>query len=302
MRKFIRTSALGAIVLAFALVAAACSSGGGTIEIGSFGFAESQILGEIYAQALEAEGYDVNHQSGLGSRESVVQPAMESGELNFVPEYLGSSLEVGFGGTPTSDPDATRTALLAAAAGKDLTVLDYAPAEDKNGYVVTSETASTFGLANVSDLAAVSADLIFGGPSECDIRPRCLEGLYSVYGIPEFADVKELDTGGPLTKTALGGGEIDVAMLFTSDGSIFANGWVLLNDDQGLQPAENIIPLVSQELIDDQGDEFVNLVNSITARISQAELTEMNRQVGFDGESVEDVAAAFLQRNGFIGG
>jgi osmoprotectant transport system substrate-binding protein len=167
---------------------------------------------------------------------------------------------------------------------------------------VTADTAAMYNLSQVSDLAAVSSQLIFGGPSECDIRPRCLEGLYSVYGLPAFADFKALDAGGSLTKTALSGGEIDVALLFSSDGSIAANGWVLLADDQGLQPAENIIPLVSQEIVDDHGDDFVDLINSVSAKISQAELTAMNKQVGFDGESAQDVAEAFLKRYGFIDG
>lgn len=303
-----RIRVLGATVVALALLAAACggddASGGDTpkegptITIGSFGFAESEILGEIYKQALENAGYDVVHQALLGSREAVVNPGLESGQLDFVPEYVGSALEVTFGTSPTADTAATRQALEEAYAEEGFAVLEATPAQDKNGIVVRADTAEEYGLTTISDLEPVAGELVFGGPPECEQRPRCLLGLQETYGL-DFAEFKALDTGGPLTVTALEGGEIDVALLFSSDGVIEAQGFVLLDDDRGLQPAENIVPVVRQSIVDAYGSEFVDLVNDVSAEISQEELISLNRLVGFEGETATAAAAGWLEENGF---
>lgn len=306
MRKTHRTRVLGAVLVAFALIAAACGSGddaakqdGPTITIGSFGFSESEIIGEIYRLALENDGYKVDHKAKLGSREAVVNPALRSGEINFVPEYIGSGLEVTFGETPSADADETREALDNAWSAENFSVLDYTPAEDKDAIVVTGATAEKFGLSKVSDLASVAGELVFGGPPECPDRPRCLIGLSDVYGLT-FAEFRALDVGGPLTVIALKGEEIDVALLFSSDGVIEAEGFVLLVDDKGLQPAENIAPIVADTILDAYGDSFKDLINKVSAALTQSGLTELNKLVGYDGEDPTDMARKWLQDNGLI--
>ncbi len=242
-----RSGVLGAIVLALAVLAAACGSGedavtdGPTITIGSANFSENALVAEIYAQVLEDKGYSVERNLNVGARD-VYGAALESGELDLVPEYVGSAL-VFKGGTPTADSEATAQALRDAWAANGIAVLDPAPAQDKNGIVVRQDTADELGLSKVSDLAA-HPDLIFGGPPECPEREFCLIGLTDVYGL-SFAEFKPLDVGGALTVAALEGDEIQVALLFTSDGVISAKGFVLLEDDQGLQPAENLTPVTS---------------------------------------------------------
>ena len=132
MRKLFRNSVVGATFVMLALVLSACGSGddgpkdGTTIEIASFGFGESEILGEIYKQALEADGYTVNHQVQVGPRE-VLKPALESGEVHFVPEYVGSALEAGFGIEPSADADETRDKLIEAYEPAGIAVLELAP-------------------------------------------------------------------------------------------------------------------------------------------------------------------------------
>lgn len=300
--RMTRSRAIGAILTAFAILAAACSgSGGGApITVSSFDFGESVILAEIYAQTLEANDYPVERRLRLGSRE-IVKPALENGDIDLVPEYVGSALEVGFGEEPSSDGEATRLKLAAAFEPLGVSVLALAPAQDKNGIVVTADTAAQYGLTKISDLAGVSQDLVFGGPPECPDRPRCLKGLQDVYGL-QFADFKPLDVGGPLTVAALEGGEIDVALLFTTDGVIAAKGFVLLDDDKGLQPAENIVPVVRTDVIDEYGNDIVALLNGVSANITTEKLTEMNRQVGFDGADPEVVAHDFLVSEGLIEG
>ena len=295
-----RSGVLGAILVALALLAAACGSGedsgtreGPTITIGSANFSENALVAEIYAQVLETDGYTVARNLNIGNRE-VYTAALESGDLSLVPEYLGSALS-NQGGTPTADSAATAQALRDAWVGSGLAVLDPSPAEDKNGIVVRQDTADTLGLSKVSDLAA-HTDLVFGGPPECPEREFCLIGLTEIYGL-SFADFKPLDVGGALTVAALEGDEIQVGLLFTSDGVIAAKGFVLLEDDKGLQPAENLTPVIRQDIIDAYGDDIVKTLNDMSAALTTAELSEMNRQIGIDGDDPETVAADWIADN-----
>lgn len=304
MRIF-RNRAIGAVLLAVALVAAACSSGddsgtidGSTIVIGSANFGESQLVAEMYAQILEDRGFTVERKFNTGSRE-IYAAALESGEINLVPEYVGSALSF-LGGTPTADVEQTTSDLRTAWEANGVTVLDPAPAQDKNGFVVTADTASELGLSTVSDLAKGNGELVLGGPPECPEREFCLIGLETVYGL-SFAEFKPLDVGGALTVTALKGGEIDVGLLFTTDGVITAEGFVLLDDDQGLQPAENLIPAVLETIAEEFGSDMADPLNELSAALTTEDLTLMNQKVGYDGEDLVAVATAWLEENGLIG-
>ena len=302
MRKLFRSRVVGATFAMLALVLSACGSGddgpkdGTAIEIASFGFGESEILGEIYKQALEADGYTVNHQVQVGPRE-VLKPALESGEVHFVPEYVGSALEAGFGIEPSADADETRDKLIEAYEPAGIAVLDLAPAEDKNTFVVTKALADELGLSKVSDLSKVD-DLVLGGPPECPERPRCQLGLESVYGL-EIAEFKALDAGGSLTVAALNGGEIDAGLFFTT--YLFIDEFLALEDDEGLQPAENIVPVVSREILDEYGSSLEDLINDVSAKITTEALIEMNERF-FAPEDADAIALDFLVENGFIDG
>ncbi|MGB9358716.1 MAG: ABC transporter substrate-binding protein [Acidimicrobiia bacterium] len=305
MRKPLRRTIAGAALVAFALVAAACGSGGDgeakdgpTIKIGSANFSESALVAEIYAQTLEAEGYQVERKLNTGNRE-IYAPALESGELDLIPEYIGSILTY-LGGTASSNSDETYAALQAAWEPAGIQVLDYAPAQDKNGFAVTQATADSLGLAKVSDLAAVNGTLVLGGPPECPEREFCLKGLESVYGL-EFAEFKPLDAGGPITVAALEGDEIQVGLMFTSDGTILAKGFVLLEDDKALQPSENLAPAVRSEIIDAYGDDFATALNAASLKLTTTELVSLNKLVGIDGEDPETVVADWLNAVGITG-
>jgi len=305
MRISFRSRVVGAALIALALIVSACGdddgSGGDTkegptITVGSTNFGEQLILGEIYAQVLAANGYTVETQFNLGSRE-VVYPALTSGEIDLLAEYTGSLLTFK-GGTPSTDSDQTAADMQAAIAGDGLTALAYSPAQDKNGIVVTAETAASLGLTMVSDLAAHAGELTFGGPPECPERPLCLLGLQDVYGL-DFAGFIPLDVGGPLTVAALEGGEIDVALLFTSDGVIAAKGFVLLEDDMNLQPAENVVPVLRNEMVEAYGSELTDLLDAVSAKITTAELSELNKRYGIDAVDADVLAREWLEANGF---
>jgi osmoprotectant transport system substrate-binding protein len=252
-------------------------------------------VAEIYAQALESEGYQVERKLNIGSRE-IYAPALEAGELDLIPEYIGTMLTY-LGGTASPDSAETHAALQAAWESKGIEVLDFAPAQDKNGFVVTRATAESLSLAKVSDLAAHNGTLVLGGPPECPEREFCLQGLESVYGL-SFAEFRPLDVGGPITVAALEGDEIQVGLMFTSDGTIVAKDFVLLEDDKGLQPAENLAPAVRSEIIEAYGDKFAETLQKVSAQLTTAELTAMNKLVGIDGVDPETAATDWLKAVG----
>ncbi|MEO8631800.1 MAG: ABC transporter substrate-binding protein [Chloroflexota bacterium] len=302
MKRAIRI-AIPFIVAAF--VASACGSAGtsgGTkpaITIGSTNFSEQLVLGELYSQILEANGYTVTRKFNLGNRE-IVFPALQSGQIDMEADYLATLLAfVDKTATGSTDPKATAASLQKALTPKGLTVLDYAPAVDQNGFVVTKATADKYKLAKLSDLAPIANQLVLGGPPECPNREFCAPGLKNKYGIT-FKEFKPLDVGGPLTVTALVGGQIDVGLLFTSDSTIAVRGFVLLEDDKQLQLSDNVAPVVRNEYLTRAGDDFKKTINSIAPKLTTAELTAMNKLVEIDKKDPKDVAKEWLKKQGLI--
>lgn len=269
------------------------------VRIGSTNFGEQILLGELYGQILEANGYRVERRFNLGNRE-IVYPAFESGQIDMYPEYLATLLAFVTKSTDkASDPAAAHRQLLEAFRGKGLSVLDYAQAVDTNAFVVLKETAEKHKLTKMSDLTPVASQLVLGAPPECPQRPFCLPGLEKTYNL-KFKDFKPLDAGGPLTVAALEGKQIDVALLFSTDAVISAKGFVLLQDDKGLQAADNVAPVVREDLLNRAPSDFRQLINGVSAKLTTANLTDMNKQVGLDRKEPKDVAAAFLRAEGLL--
>jgi osmoprotectant transport system substrate-binding protein len=296
-----------AALVAVAVVASACGGAGSggakpDVIVGSTNFYEQITLGELYSQILEANGYKVTRRFNLGNRE-IVEPALESGQIDLDAEYLATLLAFldkdGKVAKPTTDPKETQIGLQKVLDPKGLTVLDYAQATDQNGFVVTKDTATSKNLKKLSDLVPVAPTMTLGGPPECPTRAFCALGLKNVYGIT-FKDFKPLDTGGPLTITALEGKQIDVGLLFTSDPSIVAKNFVLLEDDKHLQLADNIAPVVRNALLQKDDGTLKRLLNSISGKLTQAELNDMNKQVAVDKADSKVVAAAWLKKQNLI--
>lgn len=306
MRSF-RSSVLGAILLASGLVIGACGSGGdgdqatgggdakGRLTVGSDAFPEAQIVGEMYAQVLENAGYEVERQLDIKSRE-VRLPAMYKGEVDVAPEYMASLLSVLNPNIKAStDPATVSRQLEPVVAEKGLALLEYSRAVDVNAFVVTPDTASENNLDAVSDLKPVAGDMTLGGPPECPKRPYCIPGLKKVYGV-EFREFKPLSYG-PATVAALEGGEIDVALLFSTDPLVSDRGLVVLEDDKNLQAADYITPLVGKEYA---SGEVAELLNEVSATLTTENVTDLNRQVAIDQEDPADVARAFLEEKGLL--
>lgn len=268
---------------------------GDAVTVGSFAFAENETLAEIYAQALERRGRRVRRALRLASRE-VVEPALEQGRLDLVPEYVGTALTFLRQGSPSpADGAQAYEQLRSALADRRLRALAPAPAEDKNGVVVTRGTADRLGLRTVSDLAPVAPTLVFGGPPECPERPLCLPGLRRVYGL-SFKQYRPLDASGPRTVAALQGGEIDVALLFTTDPHL-GDDVVLLDDDRHLQPAENVVPVLRADVADRHGPALSALIDSVSAQLHTDDLIALNRRVEVDHASSRSAAAEWLDRH-----
>jgi osmoprotectant transport system substrate-binding protein len=296
-------------LLVAALVASACGGGGTggaakpTVKVGSTNFYEQGILGELYAQILENSGYTVERKFNLGNRE-IVQPALESGQIDVDAEYLATLLSfVDKSAKASTDPKETGKLLQAALSPKKLTVLDFAAATDQNGFVVTKDTATKYSLKKLSDISGGGAQgqLVLGGPPECPSpqRPFCKPGLEQTYGI-KFKDFKPLDVGGPLTVAALEGKQIDIGVLFTSDPTIVAKSFVLLEDDKQLQLSDNIAAVVRDDLLAKDDGTIKRLLNSISAKLSQDELNGMNKLVAVDKKDPKDVAKDWLKKQGLI--
>jgi len=317
----VRRTGIAAVAVGFALTLSACSSdanssadtptpvettveGSGPITIGSFNFGESRILANIYSQVLQAAGFEPTIKE-LTNRE-VVEPALEDGEVQVVPEYIGTLTE--FLNAKANGPDAAAVSSddvnatlaagqkLANAAG--ITLLVPSAAADQNAFAVTRAFSEENGITTLSDLAEYSKNnkVVLGGPAECPTRDFCQPGLEDVYGL-KVGDFVSLDAGGPLTKTALNQGKIDVGLIFSSDGAIDANDYVVLEDDKSLQNSDNIVAAVNTAALTPALEKALNDVN---AALTTSDLVSLNKQVDIDRGDPATVAAAWLKSKGLV--
>jgi osmoprotectant transport system substrate-binding protein len=305
MRGF-RWLALGASML---VLLSACSTGGSskpTVKIGSDGFYEAKLVAEIYAQALEANGYTVDRTGiGIGTRD-VSAAALESGQIDLKPEYIGSGLAFYQPGAQTGDPAANAAALQTILTGKGggITVLNYSPAADQNAFVVTQATASTYSLSTMSDVAAVQDQLKLGLAKDCPTNPVCGQALKDAYGI-DISKATLLSACDTPMVQALLGGTIDLGELCSTQPDIAANNWVRLIDDKSTQPADNLAPLVRDDYLSKLGsdkDAFEKILNDVSAKLTTDDLTQLNKQVAIDNQDISAVASGWLQANGFVQG
>ena len=311
MRPF-RMLALGASML---VLLSACSTGGGgstptaaptaakpTIKIGSDGFYESKLMAEIYGQALEHNGYTVDRTGiGIGTRK-VSAPALESGQFDLKPEYIGSGLAYYDATKTTGDPAANAAALQTILTGKGggITVLDYSPAADQNAFVVTAATAGGKHLATMSDLTAVATTLKFGVATDCATNPVCAAAIKTAYGV-DLSGALPLSACDQPMVDAIKAGTVDVGELCSTQPDIAQNGWVVLTDDKHTQPADNIAPLVRNDyLAKVDKTSFSKILNDISARMNTADLTKLNAEFVFDKKDIASIAKEWLTTNGFV--
>jgi osmoprotectant transport system substrate-binding protein len=300
-----RTRRTLAALAAVALVATACGNGdndgngeatdipdGPTIDVSSFNFPESEILGEIYAQALEDAGYPVDRTLNLGARE-LIYPDLIDGEISLVPEYLGSALVVWFDQEPPEDVDSGITALRDAFEPEGVSVLEPAPAENNQAFVVTSAFADEHGLSSIADLAD-AGDITFAGPPECEGRDTCYQGLVDLYGLDNvsFESIQE----GAARLAALDAGDVEMILLFSTDAPLAGDELVVLEDTEGMLPPENITPVIRTEVLDAYGADLQDLLERVTAALTTDALQQMNAEAS-EGRSASEIAEDWLAEN-----
>ncbi len=298
-----RHSPVLGLLLVLVLVLGACGSSGPSsareqpdprfVRVASFDFPESELLGELFAQALVAKGIEVQRRIGLGSRE-VVQPALEQGLVDVVPEYLASSLEfANLGPLPPRTAPAVAEQLREQMAGRNVSVLPYAAAVDRNAIAMSASTARQLGVTKISALAPIASTLDFVGPPECPERPACLPVLEQNYGI-KFRSFTAVPLD--LIVQQLDAGEAEVGVVLTSDPLVQERGLVLLKPDREEPRAENIVPLVRTPVLRTHAG-IAEALAAVTASLTTKELRVLNKRVA-SGEPLASVAREWLRTLG----
>jgi osmoprotectant transport system substrate-binding protein len=305
-----RRTFIGAIAATAALALAACgggndnplggSSGAGggsapdkvdSLTVGSANFAESQLLAEIYAQALEAKGIKVNRHLNIGARE-LYMAAIQDKSVDLLPEYTGATL-VYFKKDATENEAEAVYKAIPGVLPKGLEVLDKSPAADEDAIVVTPETAAKYSLKSIGDLKAVSKNLVAGGGPEFKTRTAGLAGMKDKYGV-EFKEFKTLDAGGPLSLKALKDGTIQVTQFFTTQSAILDNKLVVLEDPEHIHLPNNVVPLIRT---DHKSPDVASTLNAVQAKLTTDDLTALVKRIEVGKESADAVAKDWLSKN-----
>jgi osmoprotectant transport system substrate-binding protein len=270
-------------------------SGAPKIVVGSANFPESELLMDIYAQALQAKGLTVSTKPNIGSRQLYLK-AFDAGDITLLPEYNGALLGylLGKSGIPKGVSTTEQIqAELAKVVKSDAKVLTPSSAEDKDSVTVTKETADKYKLTTISSLKPVANQLTFGAGAEWSANYQGKVGLKEVYGI-EFKSFKPLDSGGPLTIAALKKGDVQAANLFTTDPSIVSNGFVSLEDDQHLYTAQNVVPYIKASAAT---PEVTAALDAVSKALTTENLTAAVAKVVADKQDPATVAKDFLKAN-----
>jgi osmoprotectant transport system substrate-binding protein len=302
-----------ALALAFGLTAAACGSDddsgsdttdttteaveGSTIRFAPQDFAESKTLTEVYAQALEAEGFEVEVQPASGFRDQVY-PALEDDQIDIIIDYTGSATRyLDPDAAPSSNSEETYTALNEALQPLDLVTYDFSDAEDANALVALKAWADDNSVVTISDLSGVE-DVKLGASEDCRERTDCLLGYQDVYGL-DFSEFVALEYGPPLTE-ALKADEVQVAQYQTTAPQLASGDFVELEDDKGLLSADNVVPVLRADLADEYGEALAAAVNNISRLITTEDLIAWNVSTDIDKEEPADVATAWLEDQGLL--
>jgi len=267
----------------------------GSITVGSANFPEAVLLGEIYAQALEAQDVEVQRNLNIGAREIYIR-AIEDGSISLLPEYTGNLLLYYDKSSRETDPEQVYEDL-EQALPEELTVLEMSEAVDQDELVVTQETAEKYDLETIADLEPVADQLVVGGSAEFRTRQAGLPGLEDVYGL-EFAEFETLDVAGPLTVEALTSGAVDVARLFSTQSVIETEDFVVLDDPKNVSIPQNVLPLIRTDALT---DEIAEPLDAVSAALTTDVLADMVARLEVDKDSPEQVAEDFLADNDLDG-
>lgn len=295
-----RLVALAAVAVGATVALAGCASGdpldsgsgdgdgaSETLVVGSQDYYSNEIIAEIYAQALEENGYTVEREFRIGQREVYI-PEIEDGSIDVFPEYTGNLLQFYVPDTTATTSDDVY-AELETSLPEGLRVLEQSPATDQDSYNVTKEFSETNGVTSLADLASVTTPLTLGGNSELATRPYGPEGLQEVYGV-EVAFTPIEDSGGPLTLKALEDGQVQLVNIYSANPAIASNDLVTLEDPEGLFLASNVVPVVSEKVT----DEIAEIINAVSAALTAEDLVALNALSVDEQQSADQIASDWL--------
>jgi osmoprotectant transport system substrate-binding protein len=270
-----------------------------TITVGSKNFTEQKLLGEIYAQALTAAGYDVKTALNLGDEKTALK-ALKDDQISGYPEYTGTAL-LSFFNVPSdklpSDPQAAYDEVKADFAKEGIEALPPTPFTSSNEVGVNADEAEKLGLTKISDLEGKSQDLTLYGTPECRQRLDCLLGLQQVYGL-KFKKFVPIDPS--LRHEVLEKGQADLSIVFTTDPQNKRDKLVLLKDDKGMFPPYNSTFLVKQSFADQAGPDLAKTIELVNQGLTADAMQELNARVDLDKQTPEDVAGEYLKESGYI--
>jgi len=264
------------------------------VTIGDKSFAEENILGALYSQALAAKGYKVTLKDNVGSTE-IAYKALTSGQIEMYPEYTGVLLSAV--AEQTKNPTSAQAAYNEAKAyvAKDgLTMLNYTPFYDADALATLPGYASRNHLTSIADLKPLGKQVKLGAPPEFATRFEGLVGLKQEYGVvPTFTPIAI-----ELSYKALESGQVDVQNVFTTDGQLLGGKFKLLADPKHVFGYQNVAPLVKQSVVAAEGPAFAQTLNKVSALLTINAIQQMNAAVSIDKQSAASVAATFLKANG----
>lgn len=280
------------------------SGGKGSLVLATQDFTEGNIIVAMYSELLTNAGYEVTTKA-VTTRD-VYLGELGNGRVDIAPEYLAgiadflNTAQNGDSAAPitSNDPDATLEAAKPLAEQAGITLLDPFEATNQNAYFVTQQFADDNKLVTLSDLAALDQSIKLAAAPDCVGRDDCEKGLTDVYGI-NITEVVPLGFGGAPTKDAVLKGEVQLGQSGTTDGTLADQGLVLLEDDKGIQPAQNLIPAVNSDFLADHPD-VADLLNELAAVLTTDDLVELNAQVDVERQQPEDVAKAYLEDKGLL--
>jgi glycine betaine/choline ABC-type transport system substrate-binding protein len=270
------------------------------ITVGSKNFTEQYILGEIYAQALQAAGYRVKTRLDLGS-EQIALNALRQGAIDAYPEYTSTALTSFFKFPPEDVPADAQQAFEESRDDFDrlgLVAFPPTPFSSANAVGLLTERADQLGISKVSDLEGRSQDLTLDGAPECRRRIDCLAGLEKYYGLKfkSFTPVPISRRYDVLTK-----GEADLSILFTTDAQLFvSDDYVILDDDKGVLPAGNVLFVARKQTVGRAGPDFADTIESVQENLTLDVMQELNARVDIDGEKPAEAARRYLVEFGYI--
>src|SRR5436190_8239799 len=271
-----------------------------TLTVGSKNFTEEYILGEIYAQALQAAGYNVKKQLNLGS-ETIALKALKAGQISGYPEYTSTALESFFGAKPQDVPSDAQGAYQMAKTDfekENLTSFTPAPYSSANAVGTLTSTAKKLGVTTISDLNGKSQNLSLYGSPQCRERIDCLLGLQQDYGL-KFKSFTPVDIG--LRYTVLDKGQADLSILFTSDAQLAnTNKYTLLTDDKHVLTPGYPMFITSQDTVNKAGPDLEKTITEVQKNLDLKTIRELNARVDLDKQQPADVAHAYLKAAGFV--